>query len=213
MSNAFTPRNPGGRRVRRPVAVIPCPECHAPAGANYLTCPGCFHSIESLWLADWAALLAAEGIASGAEDETLLAQVVAVDINAHPWTVVDVAHTRVSCPDCGAETGGGPLSCAACKFTFENLWAYDMEAGYQGAMTLNEHMIRVGRLELRYPHRFPPGTAEIARWLMPIGLTNPAPVEPHKMQAIYAAFTAGTLTPDQTRWENSFEAIYAKIAK
>ena len=55
------------------------------------------------------ALLAAEGIASGAEDETLLAQVVAADINAHPWTDVDVAHTRVSCPDCGAETGAGTL--------------------------------------------------------------------------------------------------------
>lgn len=213
MANAFTPRKPGGRRVQRPAAVFPCPTCHAPAGANYPACHSCYRSIEALWLADWTALLAVEGIASGSEDETLMAHVVAADIDAHPWTVVDIAHTFVSCPACGAELCGGPLTCTHCKFTFENLWAYDMEAGYQGEMTLNEHMIRVGRLELRHPHRFPAGTAEIARWLMPIGLTNPAPVEPFKMQAIYAAFEAGTLTREETQWESSFEAIFAKIAR
>lgn len=210
MSNAFTPRKPAGRRIPRPTKVNPCPDCNEPAGASYASCPGCYSAIEALWLADWAALLEQEGTAAGSEDERLLAHMIASDIDAHPWTIVDIAHTLVVCPDCGAERCGGPLSCATCKIAFENLWAYDMEAGYQGNMTLNEHMIRVGRLELRHPHRFPDAVVRIARWLMPIGMTNPTPVEPYKMQAIYAAFEAGTLTVEETKWDNSFATIYAK---
>jgi len=210
MTPQYTPREPAGRRILRPAAVRPCPDCSEPAGANYASCPGCYTAIEALWLADWAALLEQEGIAAGSEDERLLAQVIASDIEAYPWTIVDIAHTLAVCPDCGAEVCGGPLSCATCRLAFENLWAYDMEAGFQGKMTLNEHMIRVGRLELRHPHRYPAAVARIARWLMPIGMTNPTPVEPFKMQAIYAAFENGTLTLDATKWDNSFAAIYAK---
>lgn len=167
-------------------------------------------AIERFWLADWDALCEREGITRGGEDERLLAALVVSDIDAYPWTVVDIALTLVTCPECGQERSGGPASCATCTLTFQNLMAYDMEAGYQGVMTFNEHMIRVARTELRFPHRYPAHVAQTAKWLMPIGITNPTRVEPYKMQAIYAAFEAGTLTQDETKWDNDFEVIYQK---
>lgn len=213
MENQFIPRTAGGRRIPRPTEVIACPACGQPAGANYAVCTACHHAIEQFWLADWTARLTQEGIAAGSDDERLLAEIVVANIDTYTWTEVDIALTLVTCPDCGCELCGGPLACANCKFVFENLWAYDMEAGYQGTMTYNEHMIRVGRLELRHPHRFTAFAADGARWLMPIGITDPYRIEPAKMQAIYAAFDAGTLTRDETRWLNSFEAIYNMIRR
>jgi hypothetical protein len=211
--NQFDQRQPGGRRIPRPSHVEACAICEQPRGANYPACQGCYDAVESLWLADWRALLEEENIEPGSADERLLAETVAADIDAYTWTVVDIAHTLLRCPDCGAELPGGPLDCANCKFVFENLWAYDMEAGYQGTMSLNEHMIRVARLELRFSHRFPADIVRGVRWLLPIGLTNPPHPEPHKMQAIYAAFDAGTLDPADVAWENSFDAVYVKVVE
>jgi hypothetical protein len=213
MDNQFTKREAGGRRVPRPMCVEPCAVCSRPAGANYPACAGCYEAVERLWLADWRALLDAEGIEAGGDDERLLAQTVAADTETYTWTVVDVAHTLLACPECGTELPCGPLTCANCKFVFENLWAYDMEAWYQGMMTGNEHMIRVARLELRAPHRYPDYIIRGVRWLLPIGLTNPPHPEPAKMQAIYAAFEAGTLRPDDVAWETSFDAVYAKATE
>jgi uncharacterized protein (UPF0212 family) len=57
------PKPIGGRRVERPKMVRPCPHCGEALGAGYASCPTCHDAIESIWLADWQALLVQEGIA------------------------------------------------------------------------------------------------------------------------------------------------------
>jgi hypothetical protein len=57
------PWPPAGRRTPRPVTVEPCPACGAFLGRNHPACAACRAAIEAPWRADWAALLAAEGLA------------------------------------------------------------------------------------------------------------------------------------------------------
>jgi hypothetical protein len=136
-------------------------------GFNYLTCPSCRQAIEDVWLADWYHLLAGEQIGAGTADELLLAQLVVAEFDEHPWTLVDMAMCRVRCEECGQELGGGPPACAACKFAFGNLWWHDLDAGRQGAMTMNEHALRVGRYVIRHPWRYSAAIAEGWRMNMP----------------------------------------------
>jgi hypothetical protein len=165
-------RQPAGRRVPRPKRVETCSHCKAVVGLNYRNCAQCYHAIESLWEADWSALLAHEQIAAGSDDEALLSQVVIAELDDHPWTIVDMAMRRIRCEECGQELGGGPTHCAACQFAFGNLWWHDIDAGRQGAMTMNEHALRVGRYVIRHPHRYSSAIAGGWRVNMPRILTG-----------------------------------------
>ena len=144
---------PGGRAVPRPRRVETCATCGRARGGGYPTCSECYAAAEALWRADWEALLQAEGVAVGSEDERRLAEVVLAQMDRHPWTVVDTAMTLVRCRACGAELGGGPGDCFECRLAFGNAIAYDIPAGEQGVMTGNEHALRIGRYILRYPHQ------------------------------------------------------------
>ncbi len=104
-----------------------------------------------------------------------LARAVLAQSDRHPWTVVDVAMSLVRCDACGCEMGGGPKDCAACGTVFGGLWAYDVEALYDGVMTGNEHALRVGRWVLRYPHRQSTNAVMAWRGSMPLLLTGGLP--------------------------------------
>src|ERR1041385_5393059 len=86
-------RYSGGSRVPRPQHIETCDECGEALGTSYPGSNRCFHAIEDIWLADWAALLEYENVQAGSPDEHLLAQVVMQETERHPWTVVDVAMT------------------------------------------------------------------------------------------------------------------------
>ena len=74
---------PAGRRVQRPQTIEPCPSCGDFLGRGYRHCPQCHEAIEAIWREDWLALLAAEGIAPGGDDERLLAGVVIAELTRH----------------------------------------------------------------------------------------------------------------------------------
>ncbi len=140
-------RTTGGRRVARPRQVLPCPHCHSVTGTNYATCPACFQAIEAIWLADWHALLAQEQVAPGSADETLLAEVVMAESEHHPWTVIDIAMTLLTCPECGHELGSHYQACVACYQAFGKALASEF------GVTTNEHALHIGRWVLRHPHQ------------------------------------------------------------
>ena len=191
-----------GRRVPRPVVVEVCAECGGFVGRGYPECPLCYEAVEGLWLADWAALLEAEGVASGSDDEALLAWVIVEEVGRHPWTLTDLALTRVRCRSCGHELGGGPTDCADCALAFGNLWAPEHEAG----ATMNEHALRVGRLVARHPHRYSAATATGWRLSLPLLLTGalPSTVE---AQALKAWINAGRA--DELSGYRTFAEAYA----
>ncbi|NJO81503.1 MAG: hypothetical protein HC828_01230 [Blastochloris sp.] len=165
--DTFKQRQPAGRRMPRPSRVEHCTRCQAVLGLHYRECPPCYDAIEGLWEADWSALLEREQIVAGSEDEALLAQVVLAEFDDHPWTIVDMAMGRVRCEECNEELGGGPVECESCKFAFGNLWWHDTDAMQQGAMTANEHALRVGRYVMRHPHRYSRAVATGWRMNMP----------------------------------------------
>jgi hypothetical protein len=180
------PRPPGGRRVPRPQTVEPCPTCRADLATSYLSCPTCDEAVDRYWHADWDALLAAEGISPGSEDEQLLAQAVVAEQDRHPWTVVDLAMSKVACSACGGPLGGGVKGCAECDFAFGNLWAYDQEASRQGTMTMNEHALRVARWVIRHPHRFSVNVVTGWRSSLPRMLTGWLPTTREAQSAMAA---------------------------
>lgn len=153
----MTPLPTGGRRLPRPRTVQTCSACGAPLAFNYISCPACREAVERYWEADWRALLERERIPLGTPDEALLAAVIALELEMqapeYAWTIVDAALKRLFCPECEREPGTGLASCTQCTFTFGNLWGYDVTAGPQGAMTGNEHALRVGRWVVRALHR------------------------------------------------------------
>ncbi len=172
-------------------------------GRGYPRCAICHAAVERYWRADWAALLAAEGIAPGSADERLLAEVVVAELERHPWTVVDYALTLLRCPECGAEWGGGPPACAACAMAFGNLWAPGLEAG----ATMNEHALRVGRWVMRHPHRHSATTVAGWRLNLPLLLAGALPTTA-EAQRINAWLKAGGDAADLAGYR-TFAAIAA----
>lgn len=180
----------GGRGVPRPDRIETCSTCGEQLGWSYPDCQNCREAVDRIWRADWEALLEAEEIVPGSEDEALLARVALAESERHPWTIVDIAMSLVRCDACGAELGGGPAACAECAFAFGNLWAYDIEAGGQGTMTRDEHALRVGRWVLRYPHRYNEAVVFGWRLAMPRLLTGALPTT-RQAQALRARINAG----------------------
>ncbi|GAA3026482.1 hypothetical protein [Actinokineospora globicatena] len=136
------PYPPGARLQARPESVEPCPTCADPLGRGYPTCLTCADRVDALWKADWDAL------AAGAEDEReLAATVLAAPVGSHPWTCVDWAMRLLSCPVCRGELGTGP-ACLHCAKADQARWAWD-HAAPAGAMTANEHAIRLAVAALR----------------------------------------------------------------
>ena len=200
-----TRRPPAGRHHPRPSSVEPCPACGGFLGGGYPGCTTCYEAVERYWHADWAALLAAEGIAAGSDDERLLAEVIVAELDRHPWTLVDFAMTLVRCPECGAELGGGPTACATCALAFGNLWAPGLEAG----ATRNEHALRVGRWVARHPHRYSANTVAGWRLSLPLLLTGALPTT-GEAQGISAWLKAGDTAADLAGYQ-TFAEMYAHV--
>lgn len=160
------------RRLARPARVETCRACGAALGGGYGGCPACTEAIERYWLADWEAALAENAITKGEAGEKLLAEVALGEPERWPWSVLDIAMTRLRCPECHAERGGGPPGCGACAHALgAALWA-ELWAGRQGRVTGNEHALHVGRWVLRHPHRYPLHSVAGWRLSMPRLLTG-----------------------------------------
>lgn len=206
METSF-PKPIGGRRVERPKKVQPCPACGEALGAGYATCPTCHDAIESIWMADWQALMAQEGAAApltpwpktpgltrgaganGSPDETLLAQVVLDEFGRHPWTVVDIAMSKLRCPQAGSdghELGERYADCGACGMAFGSSILCEFEA------TSNEHALHIGRWVLRYPQRHSPNAVAAWRLSMPRLLTGWLPPT-EDAQRVMALIKAGRM--------------------
>ncbi|HYF94570.1 MAG TPA: hypothetical protein VD969_20355 [Symbiobacteriaceae bacterium] len=188
------------RRCPRPQPAT-CAECGRPAGENYSTCSGCRRTIDRIWDADWDALLAAEGIAAGSEDERLLAAVVFQEYDKHPWTVLDKALTFLRCGSCGSELGGGPADCQECQMAFGHTLMAEWEALQIGLVTRNEHAIHIGRWILRHPHRFSAKVADGIRFSMPLLITGAEPPTAKTGQAAYALYFEGKEAEAERLWE------------
>ena len=128
-------RPSGGRLYPRPKLVEKCKTCGALTGRNYLHCKECYYAVENIWLMDWNHLLDKENINPDSDKEKLLAHTLFKETNNYTWTLVDNSMTFIRCNTCGSEIGGGPKDCPECSTAFRNLWAYDVEAMYQGQMT------------------------------------------------------------------------------
>ena len=185
METSF-PKPIGGRRVGRPKTVQACPACGEALGAGYATCRTCHDAIESIWLADWQALLAQEHIATGSPEETLLARVVIDEFGRHPWTVVDIAMSRLRCSQCGAELGEAYATCGECGMAFGSSILCEFEA------TGNEHALHIGRWVLRYPQRHSPDAVAAWRLSMPRLLTGWLP-STEDAQHVMAMIKAGRM--------------------
>ena len=179
------------RRCPRPAVVTPGPQCGAPAGRHYGSCPACTDVVERIWQADWDALLTAESIARGSDAEQLLAQVVVAEFEQHPWTVVDTALTLLRCSECGCELGGGPKGCTSCEMAFGYAMAAEWKAGQLGLVSRNEHALHVGRWVLRHPHRQSEKTLTGWRFSLPVLLTGVEPPSAKLVQATQALILAG----------------------
>ncbi|KAA2262419.1 hypothetical protein F0L68_14255 [Solihabitans fulvus] len=166
------PYPPGARRAKRPAAALPCADCGDLLGRGYPACSSCADAVDALWRPDWQALLAAEGVEPGAEGERELAErVLADEVGRHPWTCTDWALALLTCGQCGSELGAGPLGCVRCTIADTNRWAWD-HLGHPGAMTGNEHALRVCRAVLRAPHRQRPTIVQSWQLTMPFLLVG-----------------------------------------
>lgn len=134
-------------RLPRPVPVSACPACSRDQPSGYGECPQCTEALERFWLADWAGLLDAEGVAPGTGEEATLAAVVIDEWQRHPFTALDVAMTMLTCEDCGRELGAGGNACWPCRRAFGNALA----AEANGASLL-DHAWHIGRWVVRHPH-------------------------------------------------------------
>jgi uncharacterized protein (UPF0212 family) len=181
-----SPRPIGGRRVPRPQKVLPCPQCGEATGANYATCVYCHDAIESIWLADWNALLQEEGVTAGSEDERLLAQVVMDEFGRHAWTVMDIAMSLLHCSQCGNELGEAYRDCGECGMAFGASIQAEFDA------TPNEHALHIGRWVLRYPQRHSSNAVAAWRLSLPRILTGWLPSTQEAQRAM-AMIKAGQL--------------------
>jgi hypothetical protein len=195
---------PAGRRVPRPATIARCPTCGDFLGRGYRGCPACHEAIEVIWRADWLALLEAEGVTLGGDDERLLAGVIIAEWTRHPWTIVDYALTLLRCEECGAELGGGPRECERCAQAFGNLWAPELEAGAR----MDEHAIRVGRLVARHPHRYSDAIATGWRFSLPMLLTGTLPTTA-EAQRLAAWLKAGGDPAKPAAFPTATEALVA----
>jgi hypothetical protein len=147
------PFPPGARRVARPAAALPCSNCGELTGRGYPDCVICAERIDELWWADWRALLDAERVQAGTDEERELAgRVLSDEVGRHPWTCTDWALWLLRCANCGGQLGSGDPGCVACAAADAARWAWDHQA-LPDAMTPNEHALRVAVAGLRAPHR------------------------------------------------------------
>jgi hypothetical protein len=145
---------PGARRVERPAVATPCTNCGELVGRGYPDCAICAERIDDLWWADWRALLDAERVRPGSEGEQGLAELVhRADVGTYPWTCTDWALWLLRCEECGGQLGSGDPGCGVCATADAARWAWDYTALRCGAMTGNEHALRVTVAGLRAPHR------------------------------------------------------------
>lgn len=193
---------PGARRVPRPPKVALCSGCGQPLVSGYGECPVCTEALDRYWQADWDALLAAEGITPGGEDERLLAQVVYAECESHPWTVVGHAMTFLRCGTCGAELGGGPADCTECHIGFGQALASEWAGNHLGLVTFNEHALHIGRWILRYPHRYSDNTLKGWRMSMPVVLTGVELPEPKTVQTMQQLIFEGRHEDAARMWED-----------
>lgn len=148
------PYPPGGRRVSRPAVAKPCTNCGELVGRGYPDCAICAEAIDELWWADWRALLDAEGIRPGTEEEQAVAELVhGSAVGTYPWTCTDWALWLLRCDECGGQLGSGDRGCGLCAAADAARWAWDFTALPRGGMTANEHALRVAVAGLRAPHR------------------------------------------------------------
>jgi hypothetical protein len=146
-------------------------------------------AIEKYWLADWYAFLAQEQVESNTPDEQMMAQLIFDEVERHPWTVLDIAMTLLTCNSCGSELGGGSPDCTECASAWGNtLWA-EHYAGRLGLVTYNEHALHVGRMILRHPHRHSTNIITAWRLTTPRLLTGwlPTTAEAQRFMALVKA--------------------------
>ena len=193
----------GGTRVQRPKRVEQCDQCGEAIGTNYLSCSRCFHAIEDIWLADWAALLQSEQIQAGSPDETLLAQVVIQESEWHSWTIVDIAMTLQRCGTCGNELGSHYTDCGECGMAFGA--ALMSEYGISG----NGHALHVGRVVLRYPDQHSANAVAAWRLTIPRLLMGWLPTTEQAQEAM-AQIKAGKLAEVKANIERFDQQINAR---
>lgn len=146
-------------RLPRPLPVTACRSCGRDRPAGYAVCAACHEAFEGYWLADWAALLAAEQVAPGSDDERVLARVVLGEWDRHPFTVLDIAMTKLVCEGCGREQGASYTTCWPCKEAFGNALAAEangVEQPGRGAWSPPatprlDHAWHIGRWVVRHP--------------------------------------------------------------
>jgi uncharacterized protein (UPF0212 family) len=183
-NNPFKPI--GGRRIPRPKKVMPCPQCGEAVGTNYANCPYCHDAIESIWMADWNAVLQEDQVVGGSEEERLLARVVMSEFGRHAWTVMDIAMSLQRCSQCGNELGADYQECAECGMAFGASIQAEFDA------TSNEHALHIGRWVLRYPQRHSQNAVAAWRLTLPRILTGWLPSTQEAQRAM-AMIKAGQL--------------------
>lgn len=130
-----------------------CVDCTDLAGRGYPDCSGCTELVDGFWSADWWALLRLRSVSSGGEAEREFArEVLVAPAGCYSWTCVDAAMSVISCPQCRRELAAGPVGCVFCRVADERRWGWDHGAP-DGAITANEHALRVARAVLRATHR------------------------------------------------------------
>ncbi|MFC5833125.1 hypothetical protein ACFPZ3_55535 [Nonomuraea insulae] len=119
-----------------------------PAGAP--DCERCARFIDEIVESGWREFVSQEFDALTALDERHIAEMVIDEPDRHLWRVVDAAHDRLVCTECGDRLSRGPAGCAACDLA--NGFRYvAIEIDRPGVPPGNEHALRVNVSVVRRP--------------------------------------------------------------
>ncbi|WP_329093362.1 MULTISPECIES: hypothetical protein [unclassified Streptosporangium] len=145
-----------------------------------------------------------------AEEESVIAEMVADEPDRHDWRVVDGALDRLICPDCGARRGRGPLGCPPCDLA-DGFRYSAIETDRPGVPPGNEHAIRVGVSVIRAGHRQSPRALLGWRLGLPALLDGFLPTTA-QAQAMRARINAGATYDDLAGMWNSSDTSGAEAA-
>lgn len=151
-----------------------CAECGCWAYGGPPGCARCRALVDALVEEGWRAFIASEYGHLPPEQERAVAEMVADDPQAVDWRVYDAALDRLTCDECGASLGAGPLGCARCDLAHGMRYAA-IEIDRPGCRPGNEHGVRVNVSVVRRPHVTSPQELLARRALLPALLVGALP--------------------------------------
>ncbi|NUT35123.1 MAG: hypothetical protein HOV79_18875 [Hamadaea sp.] len=128
-----------------------CPACGCWEYGGPPDCARCRALVDAVVEEGWHTFVVREFGGLPSDQERAVVELIAEDPQAVDWRVYDAALDRITCPECGAPLGAGPVGCAACDRAHGYRYAA-IETDRPGVPPGNEHGVRVNVSVVRRPH-------------------------------------------------------------